>query len=90
MWRESYALPAIKTPWSAGTDGSFSPISKQSSTGSIPLADPCRPDNVSGPGGGIAVREEKGEDEGRLMLQSTEIFDFHLTILNIYDIVNRR
>ena len=34
--------------------------------------------------------EEKGEDEGRLMLQSTEIFDFHLTILNIYDIVNRR
>jgi len=47
-------------------------------------------DNVSGPGGGITVREEKGEDEGRLMLQSTEIFDFHLTILNIYDIVNRR
>ena len=51
---------------------------------------PPWPDNVSGSGGGIAVREEKGEDEGRLMLQSTEIFDFHLTILNIYDIVNRR
>ena len=57
---------------------------------SLTAIPPPWPDNVSGPGGGIAVREEKGEDEGRLMLQSTEIFDFHLTILNIYDIVNRR
>ncbi len=35
-----------------------------------------------------AISDDGSSDPGRR--ESIEIFDFHLTILNIYDIVNRR